>query len=43
MVYESFYHSIPNEKERKIIMRIRDGFNFFCLRFNLSNDNIIFT
>ena len=43
-VYESFIVSIPNENERKIIMRIRDGFNFFCcLRFNLSNDDIIFT
>ena len=24
-----FIVSIPNENERKIIMRIRDGFNFF--------------
>ena len=30
-----------SKKERK--MRIRNGFDeFVCLRFNLSNDNIIF-
>ena len=31
------------KKERKRIMRIRDGFNFFCFCGNLSNDDIIFT
>ena len=37
-----FIVSIPNEKERKRNMRIRNGFEeFFCLRSNLSNDNII--
>ena len=34
--------SIPNEYERKKNMRIRNGFEeFFRLRSNLSNDNII--
>ena len=33
---------IPNEYERKKNMRIRNGFEeFFCLRSNLSNDNIV--
>ena len=37
-----FMVSIPNEYERKINMRIRNEFEeFFCLRSNLSNDNII--
>ena len=37
-----FIVSIPNEWERKRNMRIRNGFEeFFCLRSNLSNDNII--
>ena len=37
-----FIVSIPNEYERKKNMRIRNGFEeFFRLRSNLSNDNII--
>ena len=37
-----FIISIPNEKERKRNVRIRNGFEYFlCLRSNLSNDNII--
>ena len=37
-----FIISIPNEKERKKNMRIRNGFEeLFCLRSNLGNDNII--
>ena len=37
-----FIVSIPNEQERKKNMRIRNGLEeFFCLRSNLSNDNII--
>ena len=40
MVFEGV--SIPNEYERKKNMRIRNGFEeFFRLRSNLSNDNII--
>ena len=36
-----FIVSIPNEQERKRNMRIRNGFEkYFCLRSNLSNDNI---
>ena len=38
-----FIVSIPNERERKRNMRIENGFEeFFCLHFNLSNDNITF-
>ena len=38
-----FIFSISNEEERKRNMRIRNAFNeFFCLRSNLSNDDIIF-
>ena len=34
--------SISNEEERKRNMRNRNGFEeFFCLRSNLSNDDII--
>ena len=37
-----FIVSIPNEYERKRNMRIRNEFEeLFCLRSNLSNDNII--
>ena len=37
-----FIISIPNEKERKRNVRIRNGFEYFlCLHSNLSNDNII--
>ena len=37
-----FIVSIRNEYERKKNMRIRNGFEeFFCLRSNLSNDDII--
>ena len=37
-----FIVSIPNEKERKRNMRIRNIFeDLFCLRSNLSNDDII--
>ena len=37
-----FIVSIPNELERKRNMRIRNEFEeLFCLRSNLSNDNII--
>ena len=46
MVFEGttglYERTIPNEYERKKNMRIRNGFQeFFCLRSNLSNDNII--
>ena len=37
-----FIFSISNEEERKRNMRNRNGFEeFFCLRSNLSNDDII--
>ena len=37
-----FIFSILNEKERNRNMRIRNGFGeFFCLRCDLSTDNII--
>ena len=41
-LYERSIVSIPNEYEKKKDMRIRNGFEeLFCLRSNLSNDNII--
>ena len=37
-----FIVSIPNEEERKKNMRFLNGFEeFFCLRSNLSNNDII--
>ena len=37
-----FIVSIPNEEERKKNMRLLNGFEeFFCLRSNLSNNEII--
>ena len=37
-----FFVSIPNEYERSRNMRIRDAFEqTFCLRYNISHDNII--
>ena len=41
-LYERSIVSIPNEEEKKKDMRNRNGFEeLFCLRSNLSNDNII--
>ena len=41
-LYERSIVSIPNEYEKKKDMRIRNGFEeLFCLRSNLSNDNLI--
>ena len=40
--YERIFVSIPNDKERKRNMRTRNIFeDLFCLRSNLSNDDII--